>query len=1115
MKFKLKYLLATALIPLFSGIATPNHSHKLNVAIEEIKEQAGNYHENEIVVSNISKKRFLAIAEKTNSSYVLDSLNTYTGRLILNDQTKITDIYSKYPHLISSFSLNYNAYISDVYNSDDASLAGRTTLDPANEPKYSTNQNYLEHINIRPAWSKTKGENVTLAIIDTGLNYRHDEFKDSLGASIVTSNSYSVDDGKTVAQAGLEIIDDTYFHGTMVAGLIAAQISNYGIAGIAPDVELMIIKCGVNSSGQFSSGTAGLGVALQYAIDNGADVINMSLETTTNTPFQTRLQTAVNKGIIVIGAAGNGVLNSSTGNMEGTSSSRYPAADTNCIGVGALDTVTASTTEYTLASYSNYGSRNTTVVAPGTGIYSTWMYTTYANVYGNAQGTSFSCPMVAAVVALYKSLHPTANFSEVNAMLQASSKDLGTLGRDNTFGYGLLDADALINGIPATLTLNYLDSEVDNTAVTIIKNHTSQYEMPTTSNSKAIEGWYYNSSFTGNKYVPYVDILASDTTLFAKYVDNTPIPVTSVTLTPSTLKLEQDQTYTLQLSVLPSNAADKSVTFTSTNPSVATISSSGLVTALVAGTTSIIATSNFDNDITGICELTVTAKRVQGTLTITRSNFASGSLAYNATDNWSAVATTGETVTGQGDLYSSASQTTMQSSSANYSTMYHNTSAIPGSITGITLTHASGTARTYGVYLNKTNALASKSDGTSVGNVIPGSGQLSIAASNDYRYFWLELSGGASTINSIVIDYLADATTDEKILDSISYTGSLTKSTYLDGDTFSPDGLTFKANYLGSSTPETLDIGDITFTPSTLVVGTTSVIASYQESGITKTTTITGLTVKSAPVTNEEMELTYTLTSLTASSEVGDTNNEFQMSITSTGTWNYSMIQMASGKSATFNITGFTGYTISEIQLVMASNASTGSGTITISADSESKVSKTGAFSSWSDSKAFAGASSGKSDTVTFSSLNIDCDKLTIAITASANSIYIKSINIKYGAVSLPQSNTELFLEKLSSMTCVDATNQTKINELTALYQEFSETEINDLKQTKLLDGENAYERYVYFLALYNHSTAVQNPTNTSLLETYQDSALWFIAVVSIFTIAGFAYIKKRKQELI
>ena len=200
------------------------------------------------------------------------------------------------------------------------------------------------------------------------------------------------------------------------------------------------------------------------------------------------------------------------------------------------------------------------------------------------------------------------------------------------------------------------------------------------------------------------------------------------------------------------NADDYTLTVTKDNVVVTDL------TNLAEGT--YYATISFDDFDADPIEITVTDggnDPVYGTITITRSSFPSGSLAYNVTDTWTATATTGETISGQGDLYSTANQTTMQSKNSGVSTMYHNTVSTPGPITKITLTCASGITRTYTAYMSKSSIITSTSGGTSKGTIAPSSGNsasLTLDAEDGWHYFWLNLAGGASYLDSIVIEYV-------------------------------------------------------------------------------------------------------------------------------------------------------------------------------------------------------------------------------------------------------------------------------------------------------------------------------------------------------------------------
>ena len=250
-----------------------------------------------------------------------------------------------------------------------------------------------------------------------------------------------------------------------------------------------------------------------------------------------------------------------------------------------------------------------------------------------------------------------------------------------------------------------------------------------------------------------------------------------------------------------------------------------------------------------------------GTLVITRASFPSGSLAYNTTDNWSATASTGETVSGQGDLYSTSNQTTMQTKNSSVSTHYHNTTAMPGAISKISVEVASGTDRSYTVYAS-TTAITSTTGLTSLGS-LKGATPIEIDPTKDYKYFWLQCTGGASYLNNITIMYNIESsggdepeTPATELTDAqFAWSAATAEATMGASNTFPtltntlPVSVTYE-----SVTPATATI-DATSGAITLVApGTTTISAKFAGGEIGGTTyaakTITyALTVLKAPAT--------------------------------------------------------------------------------------------------------------------------------------------------------------------------------------------------------------------------------------------------------------------------
>ena len=245
-----------------------------------------------------------------------------------------------------------------------------------------------------------------------------------------------------------------------------------------------------------------------------------------------------------------------------------------------------------------------------------------------------------------------------------------------------------------------------------------------------------------------------------------------------------------------------------------------------------------------------------GTLVITRASFPSGSLTYNTTDNWSATASTGETVSGQGDLYSTSNQTTMQTKNSSVSTHYHNTTAMPGAISKISVEVASGTDRSYTVYAS-TTAITSTTGLTSLGS-LKGTTPIEIDPTKDYKYFWLQCTGGASYLNNITITYNIESSGGGepepvivKTLKSIAVFGM--KQNFVEGDEFTFGG-TCTATYSVTKNgepqePETKDVTPTVSTPDMTTPGEKEVTVSYTEDGTTVSTKYT-ITVTAKPSYN-------------------------------------------------------------------------------------------------------------------------------------------------------------------------------------------------------------------------------------------------------------------------
>ena len=261
------------------------------------------------------------------------------------------------------------------------------------------------------------GAGVKIAIVDTGIDYNHPD----LAANCVS--------GKSFVSYTTDPMDD-YGHGTHCAGIAAAVNNDIGVVGVAPGAKLIPVKA-LNSNGGADFSWIAQGII--WAADNGADVISLSIGYNQHVQsWQDACDYAYyTKGCVVIAAAGN------SGNAGGNNDCiEYPARYASTIAVGA------TTQSDGRASFSSTGPA-LELVAPGYQIYST----VWDDTYTTMSGTSMSCPHVAGVAALVIASGVTNNV-EVRNRMTSTAEDLGATGKDNKYGYGLVDAEHAVLAAP-------------------------------------------------------------------------------------------------------------------------------------------------------------------------------------------------------------------------------------------------------------------------------------------------------------------------------------------------------------------------------------------------------------------------------------------------------------------------------------------------------------------------------------------------------------------------------------------------------------------------------------------------------------------------------------------
>lgn len=289
--------------------------------------------------------------------------------------------------------------------------------------------------------------NQTVCITDTGYDRTHID----LQAVRVTGN-----DGFGSNNSG-NWYQDGDGHGTHVAGTIAALGgNNEGVVGVNPGnkLNLHIVKV-FNNNGNWAYGSD-MAKAIEQCTDAGANIISMSLGGEgSSAAEEAAFDQARDAGILSIAAAGN----------DGNSTKSYPASYDSVVSVGAVDSAGM------IADFSQFNSQ-VEIAAPGVDVKSTIP----GNKYDSYSGTSMATPHVAGVAALVWSHYPDCSGEEIRAALNATAIDKGAAGRDNKYGYGIVQAkaafDALADGCesvtpppPPPPTVNILENGVAKTGI--------------------------------------------------------------------------------------------------------------------------------------------------------------------------------------------------------------------------------------------------------------------------------------------------------------------------------------------------------------------------------------------------------------------------------------------------------------------------------------------------------------------------------------------------------------------------------------------------------------------------------------------------------------------------
>lgn len=416
--------------------------------------------------------------------------NLYDNILRSNTNNKINELIVKFkgieeisvikiadPNDLKKIRLSYEKnqdvlYIEPNYNFKAAIIP---------TDSYYTNQWYLKKINAQEAWNTIReSSHVIVAVIDSGVQITHPDLQDNIWINNKEIIGNKIDDDKNGFiddVNGWDFVNNVsdpspkfsegfteagVMHGTIVAGVIGASGNNAaGITGVTWKAQIMPLKV-LNDAGE--GDTAKVVSAIDYAIKNGADIINLSfVGFGYSQALEESIGRAYDAGVIVVAAAGNEQADGTGYDLNKTP--MYPACHDGSSGQNYIIGVAATDTLDQKASFSSYGTKCIDLSAPGISIYSTAIYdpskridNKVFNKYydGFWSGTSMAAPMVSGALALIKELNPRLTSDELTSVILNNSDNINKLNPNyiGLLGKGRLNIKSSVDFVQQTVNNN-------------------------------------------------------------------------------------------------------------------------------------------------------------------------------------------------------------------------------------------------------------------------------------------------------------------------------------------------------------------------------------------------------------------------------------------------------------------------------------------------------------------------------------------------------------------------------------------------------------------------------------------------------------------------------------
>lgn len=357
--------------------------------------------------------RQIGIGRAYNGGYVI-VIGNVSHDDIMNQIEDIENNEQEQPKNVEIIKPIDRTAVNDDFALKDVDKNNNVTV---NDPGYKY-QWYIPYTKADKAWSLVNQKReVKVAVLDTGIDYTHPDLR----------NKVLVDEGYNFVGNNYNVMDYDG-HGTHVSGIIAAEANNsIGLTGVTGNLDVKILPIKVlNADGE--GDTISIVKGILYAVDSGADVINLSLGARYKIDLLAEaIEYAKSKGVFVVTASGND--NENSDNFS-------PAGD------GGY-TVAAMNYNYKKASFSDYGN-SVKAAAPGVKILST-----VPGGYEAWDGTSMAAPVVSGIAAMLKAENPDLTPAQLEAILNSTATDIIYQGKDQASGYGLVNAYEAVKKVKA------------------------------------------------------------------------------------------------------------------------------------------------------------------------------------------------------------------------------------------------------------------------------------------------------------------------------------------------------------------------------------------------------------------------------------------------------------------------------------------------------------------------------------------------------------------------------------------------------------------------------------------------------------------------------------------